>query len=659
VLDADIKGIMEMGDVTLKCGMRIDDPAALVNEKAYDAVIVAAGRQSPLPLPIPGGQYAIDWLRFLSARRDSSLAGKRVAIIGCGAVAVDCAVTARLRKAAHVEILYRRNFENAPIGEYERGMILQAGVAVSACTRVERLRTRDRKVAGVMIRHMMLPPGAKPEPSNFVPVENEGAMFRSFDVVVTAIGSGTEMEIPKHPRLFAAGDFVHGESTIVQAVASGKNAGMKVHAALTKAERPKKEKGIKSRAVLAGRSAMPVPLETDFFGRVISSPFLLSAAPHTDGYDQVKTAYESGWAGAVMKTAFDGVPVMIPADYMCVFDQRTYGNCDNVSGHPLDRVCGEIERLVHEFPDRLTIGSTGGPLTGDDEHDRLAWQSNTRKLESAGAMAIEYSLSCPQGGDGMNGDMASQDTKLTEKIIGWILEKSDPRIPKLFKLTGAVTSIRAILAGAAEAFKAYPGALAGITLANSFPSLNTRTAVDGKDQHVITGMSGGGVFPISCLTIARAAGTGITISANGGAMDHRDAARFMALGAGSVQFCTLVMRRGYGIVDDLCSGLSHLMYAKGMKSTRDLIGSSSTRPIADFDTLSTKKRIPQLMSDLCERCGNCTRCPYQAITMGADGLPLIDAASCIGCSLCALKCFAGALHMRERTRREMAKMKES
>ena len=110
---------------------------------------------------------------------------------------------------------------------------------------------------------------------------------------------------------------------------------------------------------------------------------------------------------------------------------------------------------MEEYPDRLTIASTGGPVTGNDEEDKKVWQSNTKKLEAAGVMGIEYSLSCPQGGDGTEGDIVSQNVGLSAKIIDWILEVSDPEVPKLFKLTGAVTSIAAIVIGIKEVFDRY------------------------------------------------------------------------------------------------------------------------------------------------------------------------------------------------------------
>ena len=361
-----------------------------------------------------------------------------------------------------------------------------------------------------------------------------------------------------------------------------------------------------------------------------------------------------------MKTAFDNVPIHIPGAYMFVVGASTYGNCDNVSGHPLDRVCGEIGRLVREFPDRLTLASTGGPVTGRDDEDRAVWQSNTRKLEQAGAMGVEYSLSCPQGGDGTHGDVVGQDAELTAKVIEWVMEASDPAVPKLFKLTAAVTAIQPIITRVREVLGRYPGKKAGVTLANSFPSLAFRPREGRRwEEGIVIGLSGEGVLPISNLTLARVAGSGVTVSGNGGPMDYRAAANFLALGAETVQFCTIVMKYGLGIVDELNSGLSHLMAERGFRSVGGLIGSALPGPVAAFESLSATKKLPQVVAELCRSCGNCGRCPYQAIELDSLGIPTFDPARCIGCTLCAQKCFAGAISMRPRTSRELRAMRET
>jgi dihydropyrimidine dehydrogenase (NAD+) subunit PreA len=481
--------------------------------------------------------------------------------------------------------------------------------------------------------------------------------------VIIAAGARSSNNKPTASKVFYAGDIMNGPTTVVEAVATGKNVALDIDAFVSgrssKREEKKNDKATKSRTPLPGRVMIPIPVTTEFFGRKILSPFLLSAAPPSDGYKQMKKAYEAGWAGGVMKTAFDNVPIHIPSEYMFAFSQSTYANCDNVSGHPLNRVCREVEKLRKEFPDRLTLASTGGPVTGNDENDCAVWQSNTKKLEAAGVMGIEYSLSCPQGGDGTKGDIVSQDAELTAKIIDWIMEVGDADVPKLFKLTAAVTSIYPIITAIKEVFARYPRKKAGVTLANTFPTLAFRKGEKKSwDEGIVVGMSGEGVIPISNLTLANVSRLGVTVSGNGGPMDYKTAANFLALGARTVQFCTIVMKYGYGIVDDLHSGLSYLMQERGIKSVDELIGCALPTPITGFMELSPVKKVSAVHADLCQHCGNCTRCPYLAIELDSKKVPITDPAHCIGCSICVQKCFSGALYMRKRTKQELMLLQE-
>jgi dihydropyrimidine dehydrogenase (NAD+) subunit PreA len=482
-----------------------------------------------------------------------------------------------------------------------------------------------------------------------------------FSAVVVAIGMRSVGPRPEGAGIFYAGDLKLGPSTVVEAVASGKNAALEIDSWLSGKALPGIQKQNKSRSPLTGYEALPVSLETEFFGRPIRSPYLLSASPMTDGLSQMTRAYEEGWAGAIMKTAFDNVPIHIPAEYMFTFGPGTYGNADNVSGHSLDRVCREVEQLVREWPDRLTVASTGGPVTGHDDSDRRSWQSNTAKLEAAGAMAIEYSLSCPQGGDGTEGDIVSQNAALTAKIIEWILAAGNPAVPKLFKLTSAVTSVIPILRAVRKVLDKYPESKAGVTLANSFPTLAFRPGAAGRrwEEGVVVGMSGEGVTPISNLTLAQAVPEGVEISGNAGPMTYKAAMDFLALGVKTVQFCTIGMRLGYGIIRELESGTSFLMQERGIRSMQELIGIAQPHPITDFMALSATKRISEADPDLCLSCGNCARCPYMAIALNEEKCPETDPAKCVGCSICALKCFAGAISMRTRTPQELAALREN
>ncbi len=580
----------------------------------------------------------------------------RVVIIGGGAIACDCAVVAREAGARVVEMFALETLSELPLTGKERELLFDHDIALTLRTEVLEILGSGGKATGLKTLKVDLPAGKRFHPANIVELDGTEQTRPGFDLVIIAIGNRGRFGTFDNPAVFGAGDGAFGPSTVVEAVASGKNTALAVDAFLKQQPAPAVARPTKSTVVIPGYADLPVPLAVDFFGRTIPSPFILSAAPPSDGYEQMKLAYEAGWAGGIMKTAFDGVPIHIPADYMHAFDDCTYGNCDNVSGHPLARVCEEIGRLVAEYPDRLTGASTGGPVSGDDEADKAAWQHNMKLLENAGAMVVEFSLSCPQGGDGTEGDIVSQSAGLTAKIVDWIMEASNPEIPKLFKLTGAVTSIAVIVAAIKEVLDRYPNKKAGVTLANTFPSLGFRKRLNGSgiwDEGVLFGMSGEGVAAISNLTLANVAHLGVDVSGNGGPMDYKAAAHFLALGAKTVQFCTIAMKQGVGIIAELHSGLSHLMQARGLKSMDALIGAALPEPMTDFMALSPKKRISAVNAELCMHCGNCSRCSYLAIALNDDKVPETDPSKCIGCSICTQKCFSGALYMRDRTAHEL------
>jgi glutamate synthase (NADPH/NADH) small chain len=658
VMETDIDFILSLGEISIKLGSKVEDPKGLLGQ-GYDAVCVAAGLWEPIRLGIENEDLAVPMTDLLSRPQAYTFNG-RVAVVGGGATAVVCAVTAKARGAAHVELFMLEKLSEMPLTAKERQELLDDDIEVNGRIRVQRIKKGKKGVAGIETIKVQLPEGKPFHPANVREVSGTEGVRTDIQAVIVSIGMRSTLKLNQAKGLFYAGDMATGPKTVVEAAASGKNAAIEIDAYLKRRMKPIIEKATKSYYALPGFDPVPVSLVADFFGRPIRSPYLLSASPVTDGLPQMTKAYEAGWAGGVMKTAFDNVPIHIPSEYMFTFGPSTYGNCDNVSGHPLDRVCREVEQLVRQWPDRLTMASTGGPVTGHDESDAAGWQSNTKKLEAAGAMGIEYSLSCPQGGDGTEGDIVSQNAELTARIIDWILAVGSPDIPKLFKLTAAVTSIVPIIRAIREVLARYPGKKAGITLANTFPTLAFRSDGDNHrwEEGVVVGMSGEGVSPISYLTLAKAVPEGVVISGNGGPMDYKAAMNFLALGVKTVQFCTIVMKHGYGIIKELESGTAYLMQERGIKSIHDLIGIAQPNPITDFMALTPVKKLSDFDRDLCVCCGNCARCPYLAIELDDKHLPKSDPAKCVGCSICAKKCFVGAIAMRARTPEEIASLKE-
>ena len=644
ILKSDIEFIKKLGNIKIKTRKEIKEPEKLLSE--YDAVVIAAGVNKQIKLQIKNEELAVEGLEFLKEIKKYNLKGKNVGVVGGGAVAADCAIMAIKKEAKTAEIFTRKNAADIQLSEREIKELFKYRININARMKIKEIVGSGKKIEGVV----------------FVKLDEKGEeikgteQFRKdINFVILAIKNVASVETKKVEGLFYCGDLLNGASTVVECVASGKNAALEVDSWLNN-KKIKIAENKKSVNILNGRKMTEINLETDFFGYKMKSPFMISAAPHSDGFEQVKTAYENGWPGVIMKTSFDGVHVHIPSEYMFMFDRSTYGNSDNVSDHPLERVCGEIEKLRKLYPDRITGASTGGPITGNDEKDRQIWQSNTKKLENAGAMIVEYSLSCPQGGDGTKGDIVSQDPELSARIIDWVMEVSNPDIPKLFKLTGAVTSIYQIVNAIKKVYDRYPKKKAGITLANSFPALGFRKSEKKKwEEGIVVGLSGSGIAPISYLTVAKAVKLGVPISANGGAMDWKMAANFLAMGAKNVQFCTIVMKYGYDVINHLEWGLSSYLKLNAYKNINEFIGSALPNIITPFNKLSSEKKIPEVVEELCIHCGNCARCGYLAVKLNKLKIPEFDPSKCVGCSICVKKCPSGALYMRERKSNEVKK----
>jgi dihydropyrimidine dehydrogenase (NAD+) subunit PreT len=102
VIDTDISFVLSLGNIKTKTGIKVNDPKALLNQ-GYDAVCVTPGLWRPIALGIENEDLAINMVELLAHPQNYQFDG-RVAIIGGGATAVDCAITAKQYGAKHVEL---------------------------------------------------------------------------------------------------------------------------------------------------------------------------------------------------------------------------------------------------------------------------------------------------------------------------------------------------------------------------------------------------------------------------------------------------------------------------------------------------------------------------------------------------------------------------
>ncbi|ELH3490806.1 formate dehydrogenase subunit alpha [Vibrio vulnificus] len=216
--------------------------------QAYDAVCLAVGASKAVAMDYPGsdldgcylgGDYLKD---FVTEQR--FITGKKVAVIGGGNTAIDCARTA-VRTGADTTLIYRRTRDEMPAEDYEIEEAEHEGVKFHFLTNpAENIADEQGRVCSVKLEKMAL--GA-PDASGRRRPEATGEYFtEAFDTVIAAVSQQADLSFMQGEALtlpltrwntadanpetmhsgtgniFSIGDFRRGPATAVEAVADGR-----------------------------------------------------------------------------------------------------------------------------------------------------------------------------------------------------------------------------------------------------------------------------------------------------------------------------------------------------------------------------------------------------------------------------------------------------
>ncbi|MCX5815635.1 MAG: FAD-dependent oxidoreductase [Proteobacteria bacterium] len=276
-LDKEIGYIRRMG-VKIECGIEIGknmDAETLKNE--YEAIFVGTGAPVGIRLGVEGEDLSgiMDGLRFLRAVNKGEslekeslrshgeregvalpallvegatrvpLIGKKVAVIGGGNTAVDCARTAKRLGSEEVTLIYRRTRQEMPAADEEVEALIHEGIIIEFLATPVRFNGSNGKVSAAECIRMEL--GEPDASGRRRPVEIKGSEFSvPVDTVITALGQATETDFlnPLGVKLrkngtveadpvtcttsvegvFAGGDVTTGPAYVVDAIAAGKKA---------------------------------------------------------------------------------------------------------------------------------------------------------------------------------------------------------------------------------------------------------------------------------------------------------------------------------------------------------------------------------------------------------------------------------------------------
>jgi heterodisulfide reductase subunit A len=253
ILRRDIDYIRQMG-VTVKTGIHFgsDTKISDLRKNGANAIIVATGTQKSLKMNIENEDHhrgyldCLDFLRACHDRKDLAL-GNQVLVIGGGNAAVDTARSALRKSNAKVTILYRRSLEEIPADREEVNDALREGVRIEYLTAPKKMLVAGDKVKGLECMRMELREADSSGRRRPVPVEGSEFVIEA-DTFISAVGQQADYEPVSRGLLareqiltidretlqanvegvFAAGDFVNGPSTVVEAMASGKKAAQAV-----------------------------------------------------------------------------------------------------------------------------------------------------------------------------------------------------------------------------------------------------------------------------------------------------------------------------------------------------------------------------------------------------------------------------------------------
>jgi len=280
IVEAEIRNLEKMG-VELRSSFVVGKTATVEElfwEYGYDAIFVGTGAGLPYFLGIPGENYigvlsANEFLTRVNLMKGYDFpnhdtpvrAGRRVAVIGSGNVAMDCLRCAKRLGAEEVICVYRRTRAESPARAEELERAEEEAIDFRWLSAPLEIFGNDEGfVTGMRIQRMEL--GEPDASGRRRPVPVPGSEYEiEIDTVVVAVGQGPNplvtmttpgLELNRHgcivanqeslmssiPGVFAGGDIVTGAATVILAMGAGKQAAIGIQEWLDKLDRGEVEK---------------------------------------------------------------------------------------------------------------------------------------------------------------------------------------------------------------------------------------------------------------------------------------------------------------------------------------------------------------------------------------------------------------------------------
>lgn len=223
VIDKDWSFINDPEMIEMHLNTIINNPVSLLNE-GYSGVIIATGEPDSIDLGVEGEEYALSYFDYLRHPEQYKTKGN-VAVIGGGAVAVDCALTAINNGADYVEMFIRRRISDMRVTNEERKSLLDAGIDLTSMTKIKKIGKDGEFITLYTCKNHFNQEKLEEIPDTTI-------ARPGFSLIIRAIGSSAPRQNDSDLIIYA-GDCKHGGSTIVEALASGREAAARLNSRLS------------------------------------------------------------------------------------------------------------------------------------------------------------------------------------------------------------------------------------------------------------------------------------------------------------------------------------------------------------------------------------------------------------------------------------------
>jgi dihydroorotate dehydrogenase subfamily 1 len=285
----------------------------------------------------------------------------------------------------------------------------------------------------------------------------------------------------------------------------------------------------------------------------------------------------------------------------------------------------EAQRVALQ-KDCVIIGSAAGTTVE-------SWVTLSKMIEDTGIKLIELNFGCPHPSEMKGtptGMLVGQDKNRASEITHQVT--NSVKIPVIIKLTPQVADVVEMARSVQSA-----GASA-VTIINRFVGFCLDIETGKPYIHGWAGVGGPWVKPLTLRWVSKVyTGLGLPISGTNGVYDWKDAVEFLMSGATLVQFCSVVMLKGYPYLGKLVRELDDFLNRKGYRSVQEIIGMAARAAMTYEEMESLPREYARINPEFCTACKRCLRsCFYNAISVEEKTVWINEA--CRGCGLCTCVC---------------------